>query len=329
MALLAWLLPVASLLGLLAGLLIGAIGVGGIILVPCLLELPLGGNQEEALATAVSSSMFSYMFAGAAGAAAYSRRRSLEWRGAGWLVAGAGPGGALGALLLTATKAIWVKGALYSLVVLSATHSVYRAVADCRGAAGAGTEATPGEAEEQTSQEKEAKVEEETESKGEDSSCLAADRWSGRLVRVAVGLVVGAGSALTGTSGPVILLPILLSLGWPTLEALGSAQAVQAPLAAAATLAFLLQGGGLNWPLGCALAAGLVPGVLGGAVAAHRLPVGRLRLGVAAVLAAAGALGVARLLHQELTRGEEGMEGMEGMEDMEDSLPAPLAEATS
>ena len=132
-----------------------------------------------------------------------------------------------------------------------------------------------------------------------------------------LGLVVGAGSALTGTSGPVILLPILLSLGWPTLEALGSAQAVQAPLAAAATLAFLLQGGVLNWPLGCALAAGLVPGVLGGAAAAHRLPVGRLRLGVAVVLAAAGALGVARLLHQELSTGEE---------CMENTLPAPLAE---
>ena len=319
MALLAWLLPVASVLGLLAGLLIGAIGVGGIILVPCLLELPLGGNPEEALATAVSSAMFSYMFAGLAGAAAYSRRRSLEWRGAGWLVAGAGPGGALGAWLLTATRAVWVKGALYSLVVLSATHSIYRATADCRRAR-AGTEATSSKTEDPTSPEKEAKVEEETKSKGEDTSWLAVDRWSGRAVRVAVGLVVGAGSALTGTSGPVILLPILLSLGWPTLEALGSAQAVQAPLAAAATLAFLLQGGVLNWPLGCALAAGLVPGVLGGAAAAHRLPVGRLRLGVAVVLAAAGALGVARLLHQELSTGEE---------CMENTLPAPLAEGAS
>ena len=43
----------------------------------------------------------------------------------------------------------------------------------------------------------------------------------GRALRVFIGLFVGFGSALTGSSGPVLLLPLLLILRWPVFEALG------------------------------------------------------------------------------------------------------------
>ena len=43
---------------------------------------------------------------------------------------------------------------------------------------------------------------------------------------------------MTGTSGPVILLPILLTLQWDTLEALGSAQ-VFAKIAKIALIALI------------------------------------------------------------------------------------------
>lgn len=43
---------------------------------------------------------------------------------------------------------------------------------------------------------------------------------STKTVRGLLGLVVGFGSAMTGTSGPVLLLPLLILLKWPILPSL-------------------------------------------------------------------------------------------------------------
>eukprot|EP01049_Picozoa_sp_SAG25_P006260 SAG25_NODE_463_length_7790_cov_6.841654_2_plen_163_part_00 len=45
------------------------------------------------------------------------------------------------------------------------------------------------------------------------------------LYRTAVGAITGFGSAVTGTSGPVVSMPMLLLLRWPIHMSLGSAQA--------------------------------------------------------------------------------------------------------
>ena len=288
-----WILPTALGLGLVAGLLIGAIGVGGVILVPCLLQLPLEGDEEERLATAVSSSMFSYIFAGLAGSCAYLRRKSVNRWSTAWLLVGVVPGAVLGAVTLALVKPLWIKVVLYSMVTLSALFSVYRSVKELRK-----TQAPASE-------------ELEPQCTPSPSSVIGA------LSRVGIGLMVGLGSAVTGTSGPVLLLPILLTLRWETLEALGSAQVrqdlsnlrfirtqsqvLQLPLAAAAVCTFLIQGSPLNLPLGAALAMGLVPGVLMGAVLAHNLPVLRLRLGMAVVLIVASMLLLAKLILAQLT----------------------------
>ena len=200
-----WILPVALGLGLVAGLLIGAIGVGGVILVPCLLQLPLEGGEEERLATAVSSCMFSYIFAGIAGSCAYLRRKSVARCSTAWLLVGVVPGAVLGAVTLTVVQPLWIKVVLYSLVALSALFSLYRSVKELRRrdeAAASSEEA-------------------------EQWHTLAPSSIAGVAARLVIGLLVGLGSALTGTSGPVILLPILLTLQWETLEALGSAQVCQ------------------------------------------------------------------------------------------------------
>lgn len=47
MAIYGWVLGAAAGLGLAAGVLIGAIGVGGIILVPSLIELPSIGDDDD------------------------------------------------------------------------------------------------------------------------------------------------------------------------------------------------------------------------------------------------------------------------------------------
>ena len=295
-----WILPTALGLGLVAGLLIGAIGVGGVILVPCLLQLPLEGDEEERLATAVSSSMFSYIFAGLAGSCAYLRRKSVNRWSTAWLLVGVVPGAVLGAVTLALVKPLWIKVVLYSMVALSALFSVYRSVKELRK-----TQAPASE-------------ESEPQCTPGPSSVIGA------LSRVGIGLLVGLGSAITGTSGPVLLLPILLTLRWETLEALGSAQVrqdlsnlrfirtqtqvLQLPLAAAAVCTFLIQGSPLNLPLGAALAMGLVPGVLMGAVLAHNLPVLRLRLGMAVVLIVASMLLLAKLILVQLTNNQENIQ---------------------
>jgi len=90
---------------------------------------------------------------------------------------------------------------------------------------------------------------------------LALTRRSrGRVLRLVIGLVVGAGSALTGTSGPVLLLPIVLSLHWHVHAALSSGLFIQLPIATAATISYVtLRPGVLDFELGGVLAATLGP----------------------------------------------------------------------
>ena len=276
-----WVLGTATGLGLVAGLLIGSIGVGGIILVPILLELPLGGTEDSRVGTAVASCMFSYIFVGLAGGWAYTRQQSVDWPSTAWLLLGVVPGGVAGAMALPYIQALGIKVLLYSLVLLSAIFSLYRTVKLYRSSQDSSSLPGPSS-----------------------PSPLLLDPacWQGRLARATLGLLVGLGSSVTGTSGPVILLPLLLALHWPTLGALGTAQVVQLPLALAAVGGFLVQGAhhSIDWGLGGCLAVGLVPGAVAGAALAHRLPVQGLRMGVAGILLmAAGAL-MARLVYTQV-----------------------------
>ena len=52
---------------------------------------------------------------------------------------------------------------------------------------------------------------------------------------ILTGLTCGIGSALTGTGGPLLLMPILVFTEIPTLHALGLAQVMQIPIATMAT----------------------------------------------------------------------------------------------
>lgn len=82
----------------------------------------------------------------------------------------------------------------------------------------------------------------------------------GRYQRLGIGLIVGAGSTLTGTSGPVLMLPIVLGMGWDVNVALSSALLIQLPIATAATISYvLLRPGLLDFALGGALAVTLGP----------------------------------------------------------------------
>ncbi|BBH69957.1 hypothetical protein ACTI_66420 [Actinoplanes sp. OR16] len=88
-----------------------------------------------------------------------------------------------------------------------------------------------------------------------------------RAIRPALAVVTGAAvgfcSALTGTGGPVFLIPVLLSLGVPAVEAVAAGQLIQLPLVAFATSGYALQGSvdaGLGCLIGVLAAAGVVVG---------------------------------------------------------------------
>jgi len=109
-----------------------------------------------------------------------------------------------------------------------------------------------------------------------------------------MGVVGGFASALTGTGGPAVLMPILMWRGVPLLAAIVLGQIVQLPIAAAATIGNLLAGPFDYW-IAALVAVGLTPGVVLGRWAAKRLPVHLLSRVVATLLVATGVLLMARV----------------------------------
>jgi uncharacterized membrane protein YfcA len=109
------------------------------------------------------------------------------------------------------------------------------------------------------------------------------------------GIAGGFASALTGTGGPAVLMPILTWRGVPLLAAIALGQIVQLPIAAAATVGNLLAGP-FDVGIAALVAAGLTPGVVLGRWTARRLPVLLLARVVAVLLVATGVLLVVRVL---------------------------------
>ena len=82
-----------GILGLLAGLLIGAIGIGGVVVVPALVYF--GGIPIH---VAIAAAMMSYVFTGLIGTLVYTSKSSVRWSMAWWLCGGAMPAALAGAL---------------------------------------------------------------------------------------------------------------------------------------------------------------------------------------------------------------------------------------
>jgi len=102
-----------------------------------------------------------------------------------------------------------------------------------------------------------------------------------------IGAITGFLSSITGTGGPMVLVPILISMGVPVLTAVGLSVAIQLPVAIAATVGNVLYGR-LDLPLAGVLAASLTVGSWFGAKIAHNIPRTVLRGIVSAVLVVIG-----------------------------------------
>jgi uncharacterized protein len=231
-------------LGAFAGLLIGCVGIGGVILVPALVYL--AGQSFEA---AIAAAMGAFVVSGLVGAYAYAKAGSIRWQTTAWTSIGALPCAFAGALLVTAVAPRLLEVAIGLLSAGSGLHVLVSRRAS------------------QPSRER----------------ILSAPSLT------VIGAVTGFLSALTGTGGPMVLVPFLVALEVPVLASIGLAQAIQLPVAAAATGGNLLSGT-LDVRLGVLLAVGIAFGTWIGAKAAHALQPKLLRKAVAVLLVLLGGL---------------------------------------
>jgi uncharacterized membrane protein YfcA len=108
-----------------------------------------------------------------------------------------------------------------------------------------------------------------------------------RGVLLVVGVVTGFLSSLTGTGGPLVLVPILISMKLAVLTSVGLSQIFQLPVAIAATAGNLAYGK-LDLVLSAILAVSLSSGSWVGATLAHAVPRTILRGIVSAALVLIG-----------------------------------------
>jgi uncharacterized protein len=198
---------------------------------------------------AAATSTWAFLFCGVAGTLSYSGRRSIDWRMAAWPGAGVVPTAIAGAWANSALPGWLLMGLLAALMVITGADALLRSPVDDAG----------------------------------------HTRRLGAPALLAIGAFVGFGSALTGTGGAVLLVPVLLLLRVPVLAAVGAAQAVALPIVVFATAGYVLYGS-VHFALGTA--AGLVGalGVVAGARIAHAAPAAALRRVVAMALLCAGLL---------------------------------------
>lgn len=117
----------------------------------------------------------------------------------------------------------------------------------------------------------------------------------GRGELVATGLGVGIVSALTGTGGPVTLVPIMLLRGVAPAVVVPLAQSITIPISALASLGYWTRGT-VEPRLSLVLAAGCTIGIVLGMRLRPRVPTGQLARLIGIVLVASAAVLAARLV---------------------------------
>ena len=236
-----WFLPLAFAIGAM----IGAVGIGGVLLAPAL-NLLLGLSLPVAIATA----MVSFVFSGLVGTVSYQAKHAIRWSMLPPLLLAVSLSAFFGSFLLRQIPETGLKFALAALMILSGTRELSGRF------------------------------------EGNQPHCSNALSYTMLWV---VGLFTGAGSALTATGGPLILVPTMLLLSVQAQVAIGLAQVTQVPIGLMASYAHYLSGNirsGMVLPV--ALTVGL--GTAAGAFSANLIPMRFLQKLVAIVLIVFGAL---------------------------------------
>jgi len=241
-------------IGLLAGFLIGSVGIGGVIVVPALAYL-----IDLDIRYAIAAALMGFVFTGIVGTVQYARKGSIAWGPAKVLVAAAAPAALLGSLMIQSVSPLLLKCLIGVLAALSGLQAIF------------GSSILEG---------------------------ASARALSSRQLATA-GAFTSFVSTLSGTGGPLLLVPILMWQQQPLLGAIGLSQVIQLPISVVATLTNFTMGT-LDLYLGGALAIGLSGGCWLGASAAHHLPGKVLKLIVSCLLVVIGAAIVADVARSSL-----------------------------
>ncbi|MGH8649789.1 MAG: sulfite exporter TauE/SafE family protein [Burkholderiales bacterium] len=101
------------------GMLIGAVGIGGILLIPALSAFA-GLGIQEAMATA----LFTFAFTGITGTLMFQRRGSIDWRITTAVCVGAVPFAFLGAWLNSLTRPTVLELLLAAIIIFAGIHTL-------------------------------------------------------------------------------------------------------------------------------------------------------------------------------------------------------------
>lgn len=239
-------------IGLLAGLLIGSVGVGGVIVAPALAYVV--GVEVH---TAIACALLGFGFSGLVGTFRYAQQGAIEWPRARTLAIAALPAAIAGAYLVYGASPYILKCLLGCVVTAAGLHGIIR---------------------------------------GGQATVTSGAPMSDARLRV-IGATTGFLSVITGTGGPLVLVPTLVFFQQSILTAVGLSQIIQLPIAAAAT--------GVNFsldlvdvPLSIGLAVSLAIGTWAGSHLAFHVPARALRTTVFYLLIAIGIAIVADVSRQ-------------------------------
>ena len=228
--------------GLLSGLLIGAIGIGGVILVP-LLIFALGIDIYQSIA----ASIFAFVVSGLVGTLIYAKRKVISWREIKFVWIGAAPATLCGSLLLSSVS----KELLTLLIAFLTLGSAAREFIHKQS--------------------------------NTDNRAIVIEK--GKLIFI--GAVTGFLSALSGTGGPLVLIPMMLWFSVPITIAIGLAQSIQLPISIFATIGNSWSGI-LDLFIAIPLAVGIAFGTYCGGIWIKGVPTSQIKKGVAIILAIIG-----------------------------------------
>jgi uncharacterized protein len=195
----------------------------------------------------IPAAMLAFILSGLVASFVFARNKSIHWGMAAWLCAGATPTAFAGAWAVSVVNPRVLEAGLGLLTFLSGINAL------------------------------------RTRHSINELSCYPETN----TMLLGVGAVTGFLSSVSGTGGPLVLVPILIAMKLPVLAAVGLSQTIQLPVAIAATFGNVIYGE-LDYALGGILAATLTVGSWYGAKLAHILPRAALHQIVSVVLVGIG-----------------------------------------
>lgn len=172
---------------LVVGVFIGAVGVGGVLLVPALMMF-----ARLSVHQAAATALFSFLFTGLLGGGLFSRRGTIDWKVAGPVCAGAFAlsfaGAAVGSRIPAAIL-MWI------IAAILLTASLYIVLPNSR--------------------------------KDPELRVDGNGNRRGMAALLGMGAVSGFGAGISGAGGPLFSVPLMLALQFDPLVAVGTGQVVQ------------------------------------------------------------------------------------------------------